>query len=476
MINKPTIRVRIAPSPTGHIHVGTARTALFNWLFAKHVGGKFILRIEDTDTERSKKEYEDEIIDGLRWLGITWDEGPDIGGEYGPYRQSERIEIYKKYLTKLLATDEAYYCICTAEELEIEHKKLEKNGEVLKYSGKCRYKKHTSGVIRFRIPEEKAIFQDIIRGEVTFDGALIGDIVIAKSLTQPLYNFAVVIDDELMGITHVIRGEEHIANTPRQIFLQRALQFRTLQYAHLPLLLDANRAKLSKRLNAVSLNEYKTAGYLPAALCNFFALLGWHPKEDKEIITLKETTELFSLDRVQKAGAIFNEEKLNWINAQYIKAMSVDALLEALQHYDKNFEALFAIEDENKIKKIIAMEKERLETLKDFKEQTAFFFAREEYAKTQLLWKKTTTEKTAENLRAVYEIIKKISSKNYEKEYIKKQLESLTEKEGRGEVLWPLRVALSGRQASPGPFEIAEILGQKETLERIAIAIEKVVP
>jgi len=337
------VRVRIAPSPTGLLHIGLARTALFNYLFAKKNQGAFVLRIEDTDLERSSPEFEKDIIEGLRWLGIIWTEGPDIGGDYGPYRQSERLKSYSQCLEKLLAEDKAYYCFCSEEELESQRQYLMSRGEPAVYSGKCaklskeQVKKYLRekkpSVIRFRTPVKKLAFEDLIRGEIEFDTGLIGDMVIAKDLSTPLYNFAVVVDDYEMRINHVIRGEDHISNTPKQILLQEALGFLRPAYAHLPLILGPDKRKLSKRHGDVSVSEYRKSGYLPEALVNFMALLGWNPGTDREIFSLASLAKEFSLDKVQKGGAIFNLKRLDYLNGFYLRQKSKEKLTELCLPY-----------------------------------------------------------------------------------------------------------------------------------------------
>ncbi|MDO8584787.1 MAG: glutamate--tRNA ligase [bacterium] len=469
------IRVRIAPSPTGNLHVGTAHTALFNWLFSRHGGGKFILRIEDTDRDRSKPEFETNIIEGLRWLGITWDEGPDIGGGYGPYRQTERLDIYEKYLNILLEKDLAYYCACTSEELELERSAMLKRGVAPKYNGKCRSKniKTGPGVIRFKIPEQKITFTDIVRGELAFDGALIGDTVIAKSLREPLYNFAVVVDDELMRISHVIRGEEHIANTPRQLFIQEAFGFARPTYAHLPLLLDKQRAKLSKRAGATAIDDYRKEGYLPGTMLNFLALMGWHPKDDREILNMDEISSAFTLERVQKAGAIFDVEKLQWLNTQYIRQMpdgELVGLLAALYPEYEEFRKRFAPEAQNAL---TALVKDRMGTLKEFFTHAKLFLTADEYEPALLVWKKSTGVVARENLTLLREAVAKIDGAEFQKSLLESVIAPLAAKHGKGETFWPLRAALSGREASPGPLEIMSVIGKNESLRRIDAAIEK---
>ncbi len=458
------MRVRIAPSPTGYLHVGTARTALFNWLFAKKNGGTFVLRIEDTDLERSEKKFEKDIIDGLKWLGLEWDEGP--------IRQSDRLEIYEKYINKLLEDEAAYYCFCSKEELETERQAMLTQGFAPKYSGKCRSlkreeaeKKIKTGadyIIRFKVQTTKVTFKDIIRDNIVFDTALIGDIAIAKNPRAPLYNFAVVVDDEEMKISHVIRGEDHIANTPKQILIQQALGFRQPHYAHLPLILDPDRSKMSKRYSATSIQEYKDAGYLPETMTNFMALLGWHPAGEKELFTLEELVQEFGLDRVQKAGAVFNIEKLNWLNAQYIRNTDNKIIAEKIN---------LAPTKENL--KIIEITKGRMKKLTDFKELAGFLFELADYPTTLLIWKETPKEKIINNLKSVEEILTAVSNESFNQASLEKLLMPLAEEQGRGEVFWPLRTALSGRENSPGPFEIMEAIGKKETLQRLKIAVSK---
>jgi len=331
------IRVRFAPSPTGFVHVGNARTALFNYLYAKHNNGVFVLRIEDTDIERSKKEYETNLIKDLNWLGIEWDEGPDKGGEYKPYRQSERLETYKEFALKLIEKGKAYYCFCTQEELEQEKQKAIKEGRPPGYSGKCRnldinkskerVKNGEPAAIRFKIPENTQIkFKDIVRGDMEFDSNLLSDPVIIRSNGMPAYNFSVVIDDSLMKITHVIRGEDHLSNTARQVLIYKALGFEVPIFAHLSMVMGEDNTKLSKRHGSTSLIEFKENGYLPEALFNYLALLGWSSGDDREIFTKKELIKEFNLNRVSKSAAIFDYKKLQWLNREHIRKLD-DSIL-----------------------------------------------------------------------------------------------------------------------------------------------------
>ncbi|MEK9183524.1 MAG: glutamate--tRNA ligase [Patescibacteria group bacterium] len=462
------VRVRIAPSPTGFLHIGTARTALFNYLFAKKNNGQFILRIEDTDLERSDKKFEKDVIESLHWLGLDWDEGPiniaaegqllanQYKGDFGPYRQSERLDIYEKYLKQLLDKGNAYYCYCSKEELEEERQAMLSQGLAPRYSRHCLNnppKNREPQLIRFKMPERRVSFKDMIRGEISFDTAMMGDIAIAKNTRTPLYNFAVAIDDQEMQITHVIRGEDHIANTPKQILLSEAFGFNKLHYAHLPLILDPDRSKMSKRFSATTIEEYKRQGHLPEAVINFLSLLGWHPQDNQEIFSLEQLIQAMDLSRVQKAGAVFNADKLAWINAQYVKKLSDEKILQKL-----NWE----ISDKNL--KIIKLFKDRAQTINQFADLSLFFFQLPDYDAQILGWKDMAKEKIIKSLQAVYKLIE---------ENKEKDIPEIAEKRGRGEIFWPLRASLSGQKESPGPLEIIDALGKEESLRRIQIAINK---
>ena len=473
-----SIRVRMAPSPTGQIHIGNVRTVLFNWLFARKQGGAFILRVEDTDKARSKKEYEGTIFEDLTWLGIDWDEGPDKGGPFGPYRQSERTEIYKKYLRELLEKREAYYCYCTKEDLEAQKQELASQGLPPKYNGHCRNLKELPvgkkpEVIRFKVPEVKVGFDDIVRGKIVFDAALFGDIVIAKDLDSPLYNFAVVVDDALMKITHVIRGEEHLSNTPKQILMQQALGFSRPEYAHLPLILNPDRSKMSKRYADTALRSYRTEGYLAEAIVNFLAFLGWHPKDDSDVLSRDELVAQFDLSRVQKAGAVFNQEKLNWLNREYLKKMS-DAEIAASTlplFKEENIAA-----DGEKVEKIVSVVRGRASTLRDFVSMGTLFFQLPEYETSLLVWQKAPSSllQIAGILRdTVSGALQSVPPEKFTREHLTNIISGAIDGYQRGEVLWPLRVALSGRASSPDPIEIMGVIGKEESLRRIAVAVSK---
>lgn len=464
------VRVRFAPSPTGFLHIGGVRTALFNWLFARHEGGKFILRIEDTDKQRSEARFEEDILKNLEWLGITWDEPPT--------RQSERLDLYEQNLKRLFDEHKAYYCFCTPEELEDEYQAQMSQGLVPKYSGKCRSLSPEAlalkqlkgpGVIRFKMRDHTVSFSDMIRGKVEFNTALFGDIIIAKGLREPLYNFASVIDDADMKISHVIRGEEHLSNTPKQIMIQEALGLPTPKYAHLPLILGADKKKLSKRFLTNSLNDYRAQGYLPTAIINFLVLLGWHPSDDKEVLTVPEMVSAFSIKRVQKAGAIYNPEKLDWFNAMHIRTLSD----KELAVYLTPFIPPQWTSDEARLLRTIAVTKERMKSLADFQKEAGFVFTVSEYPASMLAWKEVPAAQTVERLMHVHALIAKDDGATFPSEHTATELMEYANKEGRGDVLWPLRVALSGREASPGPNELLRILGKEESEKRLEAAVTK---
>ncbi|MCI5108895.1 MAG: glutamate--tRNA ligase [Candidatus Pacebacteria bacterium] len=427
--------VRIPPSPTGNLHIGTARTALFNFLFAKQNNGKVILRMEDTDKERSTKEFEEDIKIGLEWLSITHDEF---------YRQSERDEIYKKHLQDLINSGNAYIS------------------------------KETEGdrdeVIRFKNPNKEIKFNDLARGEISFDTTELGNFVIAKSIEEPLYHLAVVVDDFLMGITHVIRGEDGISNTPRQILIQEALGAPRPIYVHLPLILGPDRSKLSKRHGAKGVMEYKKEGYLPEAFLNFLAFLGWNPGGENEIFTLDELTESFDIEKIQKGGAIYNEEKLRWFNREHLKKMTLEEKKEYIKPILPQLDEVH--------ERALPIIFERIETFGDlaeaFKEGEFSYLNDEiEYDARLLLWKKdpdvSTTSKRLENVKEILEKETWPMNAVVARESVWKY----AEEEGKGEILWPLRVALSGKERSPDPFVLIEILGKDISMKRIGDALTK---
>jgi glutamyl-tRNA synthetase len=466
MDNQETqIRVRIAPSPTGNLHVGTARTALFNELFARHTKGSFIIRVEDTDAKRSKPEYEAAILEGLTWLGIHWSEGPDIGGPYGPYRQSERTAEYTKAIETLLNTKKAYRCTCLPRE---------KGGEVSVHSCDCDTKNNETGVIRLKVPPELVSFTDSVRGEVKVhtDG-FGGDFVIARDINDPLFHLAVVCDDEAMKITHVIRGEDHLHNTIKHILIQRALGYSQPLYAHLPLLLDEQRKKLSKRSGETNVMAFRDMGFLPHTMVNYLALLGWNPGDEREYFTHEELAEAFTLERVQKGGAIFSMVKLSAMNKHYLSELSDEELLAwTLYHYNKHN---VSVANTDRLLHAVKTELGRFSSYeiegKPLYQELSWY---EEnwlpvYAPELLIWKKSTKEATRDILDDLITVLTELPEEQFTKQKIEEHIMSWIDsnQKGRGDTLWPMRVALTGREYSPGPFDIASVIGKKDTLARL---------
>ncbi|MCR4284362.1 MAG: glutamate--tRNA ligase [Parcubacteria group bacterium] len=441
------IVTRFAPSPTGPVHLGSARTALFNYLFSKQNKGKMILRIEDTDPVRSKLEYEKDIIDGLDWLGIKYDEF---------YRQSERKEVYKRYLKKMVEEGTAY----------ISKEEPKEEGQ-------------RSEVIRFKNPNIKIKFNDLIRGEIEFDTTELGDFVVARDMESPLYHLAVAVDDFEMGVTHIIRGDDGISNTPRQILIQGAIGAMRPIYAHIPLILGPDKSKLSKRHGAVSVNKYREEGYIAEAIVNFLALLGWSPQgkdgTNEEVFYMDELIKKFDINKVQKSGAVFNIDKLNWINKQYIRNAPLDNLADVLFDFLSDDLKKEAEEKPDLWKRVTALEIERIEKFSDIKDSVDYFFQAPDYEKEMLNWKdEKDINKTKSHLEYIVKILCDIKDSDFSKESIKDLIWGYADKEGRGNVLWPFRVALSGRQKSPDPFILSEVLGKEETVKRLKNAIGKI--
>lgn len=480
MTNNPhtlkQFRTRMAPSPTGNLHIGTARATLFNYLAAHHYGGAFIMRLEDTDTERSTQVFEKNIIDGLHWLGLTWDEGP--------FRQSERLDLYKQKLQELLASGKAFYCTHSKEYLEQEKNEQISRKESPHHRCEDRDTHATTGIIRIKNDETGILtFHDIIRGDISFKADDLGDFSLARNLDSPLYNFAVVIDDEDMKISHVIRGEDHIPNTPKHIIIQRAFGYTPPIYAHLPLVLGPDRSKLSKRHGATSIDEYRKEGYLPAAILNFIALLGWHTTGDKEHFTLEELIKDFTLERIQKSGAVFDIEKLNWLNGIFIRELSPRALADKIIPY--LIEAGFITQSGSSmvgkngdtisskyIEKVAILEQPRLKKLSEIVERVDYFFSDPKYDPELLRWKGTQDFLSIhDNLTNVKAIMDGLSESDFTAELLKLHLMPYADDKGRGDVLWPLRVSLSGKKASPDPFDVMSVLGKTSSLKRIETGI-----
>jgi glutamyl-tRNA synthetase len=488
MRSKKSIKVRLAPSPTGKLHIGTARTGLFNFLFARHKGGKYFIRIEDTDLKRSDKKYEKEILEGLKWLGLDWD------GQ--PVRQSVRMKegIYKEHLEQLISKGYAYPCYCTKDELSQERQRQRSRGIPPKYSGKClnleeeeiaklekKGLKPTYRLNVVKVAEESGLskelkFNDLIRGEISFGVAIIGDFILAKEDGSPLYQFAVVVDDHDMEVSHVIRGEDHISNTFNQLLLYKAFGFEPPKFAHLPLILDPDRSKLSKRKgNVVSIEDFRKLGYLPQALVNYMALLGWGIKgKDDEIFSLKEAIENFNLKDVSSSGAIFETDKLDYINGYYIRQLSDQELIDILVKEDFIEEQKRA--DKEKLEKIVGLVKDRLKKLSDFDQLTKYFFQEPEYSSDLLIFGKSNQKNTIKGLQVAIESIsmadeKVLSDADKINDLLAKEVSDAGL--GNGDLFWPVRVALSGREASPSPSELIMALGKEETIDRLSKALSK---
>lgn len=494
-----SVRVRFAPSPTGYLHIGGARTALYNYLFAKKNNGVFILRIEDTDQKRIVPGALENLIATLNKLGIVYNEGlfleretiKEIGG-FGPYIQSKRLEIYKKYADELVKNGKAYHCFCTPERLTQVRDEQMKNKQAPKYDKHCLVfspeeinKKIEGGdpyVLRLNVSEERGdiVFNDIVRGEVKIHASIIDDQVLMKSDGFPTYHLASVVDDHLMQITHIIRGEEWLSSTPKHILLYEAFGWEIPEFAHLPLLLNPDKSKLSKRQGDVAVEDYLAKGYLKEALINFIVLLGWNPGKGntQEIFSLKELEQIFNLKQVHKAGAVFDLKKLNWMNEEYIKKLSVDELYERISSGGFLNKVLIKnspseMQTPEYLKKVFAIERERLTKLSNVGESNPFFFASELSYDTALLnWKQNTKEITKEALTKAEKILQEFPEEKWAKENLEKILMNAAG-ERRGDFLWPLRVALTGAEKSPSPFEVAWVLGKEESLKRVKNAISR---
>jgi nondiscriminating glutamyl-tRNA synthetase len=488
------VRVRIAPSPTGPLHLGTARTALFNFLFARHEGGTFILRLEDTDQVRSTAEYERDIIASLHWLGMDWDEGPGVGDEperggYGPYRQMERLASYTEAAERLLAEDKAYYCYCTPAELEAERQRQEAAHQTVRYSGRCaslsaaeRVAFEAEGrqpVIRFRIPAGRTIaFDDLIRGHVEIDtDALGGDLVIMRSDGTPLYHFTVAVDDAAMAITHVIRGEDHLSNTPKHILLFEAMGVPAPQFGHLPLILNPDRTKMSKRKSQTAVADYRAQGFIQEAFVNYLALLGWSTGTEEEVLSPAELIERFDLRTVNRAGAIFDRERLEWLNGQWIRRLSADDLIDRLRPFLENELAAGRIDRlpaDTELRALLPVVQERLPTLAAVGEVIGFLFVKDLAPEPALIvprrWDAATT---AAALRDARQTIADVGRVSWEADEIEPPLRRLVEERGwkAGDLFMAIRVAITGRTATPPLFDIMVALGYERTLARLDRAI-----
>ncbi|MEW5762617.1 MAG: glutamate--tRNA ligase [Bacillota bacterium] len=478
------VRVRFAPSPTGSLHIGGARTALFNWLFARKNRGTFILRLEDTDVERNLAEAESGILTSLRWLGLDWDEGPDRGGPWGPYRQSERLDLYRREAERLLQAGLAYPCYCTPEELARQREEARQKGLAPRYDGRCRHlttaerrEREAEGrkpALRLVVPQEGVtVVRDVIRGEVSFDNRTLDDFIIMKSNGIPTYNFACVVDDSLMQISHVIRAEEHLSNTPKQLLVYAALGYEAPVFIHVPMILAPDRSKLSKRHGATAVEEFRDAGYLPEAIVNYLALLGWSPGDEREMIPLEEVIELFSLDGVSRSAAVYDVKKLTWLNAQYLNALPSERVVAAVLPFLRA--RGFVPEDPDAatlayVTEVVKTVRSRVHTLAELADAAAYFFT-DDFTYEEKGVRKFFKPETAELLARGREVLARVSP--FDLSTVENAYRSLIAELGisGGALIHPTRLAISGRTVGPGLFDIMVTLGKERCLARLDRAI-----
>jgi glutamyl-tRNA synthetase len=484
-----TDRVRIAPSPTGPLHIGTARTALFNFLHARHTGGTFILRLEDTDVARSSIAYENDILEGLHWLGLRWDEGPEVAGEgargpFAPYRQMQRLELYAAAAKQLLSADKAYPCYCTPDELDAERKRQEAAKLPPRYNGRCArltQDERTAfesdgrqGALRFRVGEGVVAWDDIVRDRVEIDVANIGgDFVIVRADGTPLYHFVVVVDDAAMDMTLIIRGEDHISNTPKHILLFRALGHEVPSFAHLPLILNADRTKMSKRKTQTAIADYRAEGFIREGLVNYLALLGWSTGTEDEILSSDELVERFDIREVNKAGAVFDRARLEWLNGQWIRRLEPDDLVDRLRPFlqaELDAGRIDRLPSDEEVRALLPVVQERLPRLGVIGELVGFLWVDELDVDPALLvpkrWDATTT---ADALAAARTTIAEVGRVSYEADELEPPLRALAEEHGwkAGDLFMAIRVAVTGRTATPPLFDTLVALGYERTLERL---------
>lgn len=481
------VRVRFAPSPTGHLHIGTARTALLNWLYARKQQGNFIVRVEDTDRSRSTVIFEESILEDLAWMGLNWDEGPDIGGKYGPYRQSERFELYQKKADELIRLGQAYRCYCTPEELEGRRKAMLAAGLMPKYEGTCRtltaeqeaecLDQGRSPAVRFRMPEGKIIVHDIVRGEIEFSSDVIGDFVILRSDSSPSYHLAVVVDDGEMKVTHVIRGEDHITNTARHVPLFLALGYPVPKFAHNAMILGPDGGKLSKRHGATSVSEYRTRGYLPEAINNYLALLSWAPEDTREVFSLEELAQAFAIERISKSPAIFDINKLNWLNGQHIRSADLERLTNACIPYLKDAGLVpqeeLSKEDFARLIRIIEVIRGNLTVLSEVSGYAKIFLGGFEIESEAIEW--LLRPQAPEVLNALRGLLDEREELDIEggKEVMSEVRGTFKPLGVTGKDLFmPIRVGLTGRVAGPELPQVLSVLDKSEAIKRIDKAME----
>lgn len=473
-------RVRFAPSPTGYLHVGGARTALFNWLYARRHGGIFVLRIEDTDVERSSADMVTGILDGLRWLGLTWDEGPGAGGPYAPYFQSERLDRYRAAAARLVGDGHAYPCYCAPERLREERERAEQRGEAWQYDRACLRLTAderraydalgTPHAIRFKVPAGRTGFDDAVHGRIEFETANVEDFVILRSDRYPTYHLSVVVDDVDMAITHVIRGDDHISNTPKHVLLFEALGAPVPRFAHVPLILGADKKRLSKRHGATSVMEYARQGYLPQAMVNFLALLGWSPGDDRELMTAAELIDSFALEGISGGNAVFNTDKLDWMNAQYLARMPMGELAHTVRPLlaAAGLDASAVVRDEARFHRLLELLRPRAKRLTDFVEQGRPLLADTVEYEPDAAEKHLSLPGVADHVQALADSLRTVSP--FDEPHVEGVVRSTASERGikAGQLIHAVRVALTGRTTSPGLFEMIVLLGRDETLRRLA--------
>ena len=472
-------RVRFAPSPTGYLHVGGARTALFNWLYARRTGGTFVLRIEDTDTERSSADMVTGILDGLRWLGLTWDEGPVVGGPHAPYFQSQRLDRYRAAAARLLESGRAYHCYCTTDRLRVERERAEQRGEAWQYDRAClrltdedRSRLDAAGTpsaVRFLVREGRTEFDDAVKGRIEFDTAHIEDFVILRSDGHPTYHLSVVVDDMDMEITDVIRGDDHISNTPKHVLLFQALGASVPRFAHVPLILGEDKKRLSKRHGATSVMEYANNGYLAGAMVNFLALLGWSPGDNRELMTRAELTESFDLANISGGSAVFDSEKLDWMNSQYLARMPIDELAPLVRRWldDAGLSASAIVGDEGRFTRLIELLRPRAKRLPDFVEQARPILSSAVQYEPAAVEKAFSTAEVTDHLAALARALAEMSP--FDEPHVETLVRGTAAERGvkAGALIQAARVALTGRTVSPGLFELMALLGRDETVTRL---------
>ncbi len=472
------VRVRFAPSPTGHLHIGNVRTAILNWVYARKHRGRFVLRIEDTDVERSTEVSMQSIMDDLRWLGLVWDEGPDVDGPYGPYRQSQRSDLYRGQLERLRAAGKVYPCYCTQDELAIMREIALRNKQQPRYTGRCRdltesqrqalEREGRKPVFRYKVPSGEIHWKDLIKGEIVFEADTIGDFVVARSDGRPVYNFACVVDDHLMRISHVLRGDDHVSNTPRQLLLYRGLGWQPPAFGHIPMILGPDRTRLSKRHGATSLDYFIEKGYLPEAIINYLSLLSWSSETGDEILSLDRLVEEFDLDRVGKSPAVFDVVKLTWLNGQHLRRLSADRLVELVLPYLQRAPQLELPADRAVIRRVVEAVAEKLNLLSDIVEVAAPFFQRSvepENDEARQIVEKDTSQKVFWSFQRHLEQYERM-----DREVFRRIMKDVAEETGvTGRELWmPIRVALTGRTHGPELPLVAEILGHQRCEQLIA--------